>query len=652
MQPYQRVRGRAWGRTLLCSFVLPALVLGMVHVSVRPAAAQSVEYPNITLAGYGIPTDVVQVICDNSTMTDGKSASSEISNCAMALDVSDVARMSVFSVADRVASSDGVTYDSTPNSTVSSWVKSIVKSAAEIWVSAADNPQRVLTNDEGKVRSQAVLRSDLWTDTTIAQKILADGVPRYYGASGASLSWNNPTPLFNVLMAVASSATSATTIDLTGLLSEVNLDASQYPGIRLKLLSLLQVKNQTHLKVLKLGYNNIGEDMRGCSNSDADTCTDAAESWFRTGPLAAPNLEVLSLDNNGIRVIDANLLADAANSVKRLYLSGNLLTTLNYQNSVFFQKILSNPGSVLDIAQNTELNANDSGTLHALEMAIETNGAALSIDQSVMDATLIAAMTFSDNALSAKGLISVADRVSITVLSSWFATVIKGGNDWLNGQMTADVIDAICEKNPTAIQSLSEADKDNLEAVIAKAGQDGSPYAGIKSALEKVLALANTPLESISSSGFLDFGQQNLESLYSHTSISADSQSSLPSLAGYIASGKTVTVESSEWKPRQLSAHAVSPQLQLGVVSQLGSSVTTSTVAMETNAAVEVLTADAASTASSSSSPATGGVTRFDISVNQASLSFSKVPISDMTASDYSATLTWSIVAGPGQSGE
>ncbi|MCI1902078.1 MAG: hypothetical protein LKI93_05045 [Bifidobacteriaceae bacterium] len=611
--------------------VITGLCGGVSSASVPPVSAAEATYPATTVVSYGIPGDVVQVICDNSRMADGK-APCDDGITAATMTLADVAQMTVFSVANRTKSTDADDVaSSTPNATVATWAKDVVDRAAATWVKNATNAQRVVTDDESRVKSDAVLRYDLWTDASVSQKILTDGVPKYSGGLGAANSWNTPTPVFNVLMALANSATNATTIDLTGLLSKVDLSATTYPGVRLKLLSLLQGKSLAKLTTLKLGYNGIGIDSQACANSGSvDDCTDSAENWFRSGPLAAPSLDALYLDNNDIHAIDATMLSDAAQTVTKLYLSGNDLSTLNYNNGQFFQSILNNPDSVLDLSGNLSINEEDKNTLFVLEKAIETNGAAITIEQSVLSATLIAAIADTTwcGTLSVKGLESVADRIDTSVLSAWLAYSADPTNKCAPLTPTTEILDAIMEKSTASVEGLSEQDKKNLQTMI-----DSTTDAGVKEALERMLEIANSAsASSIEVSGTLDFGSVSIEDLYAGAPV--ESASTL-TMKGTLEANQKLTVEESPWV--SASGTSFTPELSLQLSGVFGALTVNSTVDLTSHSPVDVVPV-------SSSSAVNSGTRDFDLSVDKAALT--GLPAT-LTAGQYTGSLTWSLVAGP-----
>jgi hypothetical protein len=617
--------------------VVIGLCGGVSSASVSSVSAAEGTSLATTVASYGIPEDVVQVICDNSRMADGK-APCDDGITAATMTVADIARMAVFSVANRTRSmdaGDADTASSTPNATVAAWAKDVVDRAASIWVANATNAQRVVTDDESRVKSDAVLRYDLWTDASVSLKILTDGVPKYSGGSGAANSWSAPTPAFNVLMALANSATNATTIDLTGLLSKVDLSATTYPGVRLKLLSLLQGKSLAKLNTLKLGYNGIGIDSQACANSGSvDDCTDSAENWFRSGPIAAPNLASLYLDNNNIHAIDATLLSDAAQTVTKLYLGGNDLGTFNYNNGQFFQNILNNPDSVLDLSGNLSISEEDKNTLYVLEKAIESNGAAITIEQSVLSATLIAAIadTTWRGTLTVKGLGSVADRIDTSVLSAWLAYSADPTNKYAPLTPTAEILNAIMEKSTASVEGLSDQDKKNLQTMI-----DSTTDAGVKEALEKMLEIANSAsASSIEVSGTLDFGSVSIEDLYAGTPV--ESASTL-TMQGTLGANQKLTVEESPWV--SASGASFTPELSLQLSGVSGALTVNSTVDLTTHSPVDVVPVSSGSAAGSAVS---SGTRDFDLSVDKATLT--GLPAA-LTAGRYAGSLTWSLVAGP-----
>ena len=208
---------------MLCAAAIVVGVSAGLLLPVRRSIAASADYPNATLVSYGIPESVVQVVCDNSLMENGDTpCASGIT--AQGMTVADVQEMTVFSLAQRTAVKGGssTTAASRSSSVVAEWIKNQVAAAAKVWGANASNPERILTADQSRADSPVVLRSDLWSAPSTVAQTLTDGVAQTSGST--SQFWNEPYPVVNVLMAVASSASNASVVDLTGILSDISID--------------------------------------------------------------------------------------------------------------------------------------------------------------------------------------------------------------------------------------------------------------------------------------------------------------------------------------------------------------------------------------------------------------------------------------------
>ena len=420
------------------------------------------------------------------------------------------------------------------------------------------------------------------------------------------------------------------------------------------MLSLLQPAHLTKMTTLKLGYNNIGDDTNGSTdlNSVADY-TDSAEYWFWNGPLGAKNLDALFLDNNNIHAIDANLLTDASNSVTKLYLNGNDLSTFNYNNGEFFKKILSDPNSVLDLSGNDSIDEQDKNTLYVMEKAIETNGANLTIDQSVLSAVLIAAISDTTwrGTLTVKGVSSVTNRIETPVLSAWLTYSVDDKNKWNPLRPTAEVIEEISAKSPKAVQGLSQTDKTNLQKMI-----DAETDTALKAALEDMLALANTSASSVSITGSLDFGAISVEDLYKGVAVSSRTQMRL---TGTLGRDETLSVAALPWADATDTADAAdaasdasngnssaagtfTPDMTLEISGSVGNAEIKSTVRLSGSTPVTVTIGDGES--SDGETGESAGSRDFDLSVTQASVS--GLPVS-LGAGKYQGSLLWNVVVGP-----
>ncbi|MBD1501118.1 hypothetical protein [Weissella cibaria] len=224
-------------------------VVGYEATIAQPNQVVRADTASTTLLQLGIPKAVIQTMLDNSLMSDGRTptAAGETVNT---FTVGDVQKLKTLSLATRTKNTDG-TYTSKANSNVADWLGSLD------YTSTTGGASPVVTND-------VVLGADyLSTGQTAASTILDQGVPKWSGGD----QYYTPTPILNVLMAVINSATNATTLDLTGMLSKVPTQ-SAYSTVHMATMALVQTNKLTNLKTLNLGGNRLGSDQQGSAAID------------------------------------------------------------------------------------------------------------------------------------------------------------------------------------------------------------------------------------------------------------------------------------------------------------------------------------------------------------------------------------------------
>lgn len=253
-------------------------------LSNRKVSAATTAYSDNLVADYNIPSEVIQVLLDNSLQSDGQTpaaAGKTISNFTIA----DIEQLTTISLAQRTKQANG-NYVSKPADAVADWVKTLVGNEDTAnGYSIVDGAFKANNDQDGLVTGTA---GSLATKT-----ISIDGATHHYG--------------FNFLMQILASARSAKIVDLTGVTSEItDSNTAQF------MMSLFQTNRLTALVELKLGHNNL-------TNLNAYPL---ASTLFST--TSSQKITKLDLSNNNMTELSwNNSLGDMLSTVTTLDLSGN-----------------------------------------------------------------------------------------------------------------------------------------------------------------------------------------------------------------------------------------------------------------------------------------------------------------------------------------
>lgn len=221
-------------------------------------SVKAASYDSKTLEYYDIPDSVIQVILDNSMNADGNSPAQDGKKPSN-FTIDDVTKLKTISLANRVIKPNG-SFQSSANSTVASWVANgTANNLYDISNNAyAQNDESKVTGDNGSLANKALVFDGHTLDSHYA-------------------------PPFNMLMQIIASANNATTVDLTGVTSQVS-DTT----LAQSLISLFQTPRLTSINKLLLGSDNLTSASLYMIGQTVMNVTDAQ------------NLTSLDLSNNGI----------------------------------------------------------------------------------------------------------------------------------------------------------------------------------------------------------------------------------------------------------------------------------------------------------------------------------------------------------------
>lgn len=543
-----------------------------------PTAAASAD--NLTLVGdIGLPKDVVQVMLDNSLDASGKTPTVS----ADEVTVKDISTWQTVSLANRVAS--GSDYQSTTNSTVAGWIGSLQ------------------TNDNDYVETKDML---LYQDIALdpiqfsPSAVLTTGIPAGYGRKQSYSAAQ--APIYNKLMAVLMSATSAKTIDLTGLVSRVS-DAVA----RLKMLTMFRTCDMTNLTELDLGSNNFGAGIGGSS---------WAYNVFQQTTLASKSVQTWDLSFEGLTGLDSVLLHNLGSQTINVNLSSNSLNKMDWNNSLFL-KSASDKGTV-DLDANTQIDEQDGTTITVL-VKLLSNGGATVLPDEVADAVIKAAFVTNNSEVTVTALNKVLKQLSAATLTTLIDLAAQ--NEYTKvGIIFRDPALDITDLPVEVTQAIDSSTFDKLLTIVTPANAEK-----LKA---KHDAGGNTPPidpANIEVSGNWAFD-------YTLGADSSDVKSTnMVSLTGLIPAGQSLMVSMSPWVS---GSHTLMPTLSFNQGRNQVS-----------------VTADGTAT------PVLGN--KSDTSLTLATTledSHLEIPVADLTQlapqQSYSSTLTWTIVNAPTASPE
>ena len=427
-------------------------VVGYEATIAQPNQVVRADTASTTLLQLGIPKAVIQTMLDNSLMSDGRTptAAGESVNT---FTVGDVQKLKTLSLATRTKNADG-TYTSKANGNVADWLGSLD------YTSTTGGASPVVTND-------VVLGADyLSTGQTAASTILDQGVPKWSGGD----QYYTPTPILNVLMAVINSATNATTLDLTGMLSKVPTQ-SAYSTVHMATMALVQTNKLTNLKTLNLGGNRLGSDQQGSAAIDG-----SAYYLFRSNTLTSNSVTDLDLSNNDFTTLDGNILSGIGSQISALNLGGNNITSIDYNNGSVFSNASKSDGGSVNLAGSENLNVSGN-TAYVIASALNSGGASLTLDDKTANdlATNQLASQSAWPGVSSAGFQSIAPQLSgstVTTIVSQNATAVTSNVLQTLATTNADALSAntltsLADKNANAItaDALSSIAANNATAI-------------------------------------------------------------------------------------------------------------------------------------------------------------------------------------------
>lgn len=419
------------------NFVLPNGLSQLTQVQVSDyVTAASVS--TRTLTSYQIPKAVVQTILDNSLMSDGKTPTAD-GKTVDNFTIGDVQNLKVLSLATRTKNSDG-TYTSKANAAVADWLESMDY--------ATNNPgsQVLQTKD-------VVLGAGNLSDGKIkAQTFLQNGVPTY-----SDNQYYNPTPVLNILMAIINSATNATTLDLTGMLSKVP-SQTNYGTVHMGILALLQTPQLTNLKTLNLGDNQIGVD-KVTAGFDSN-----AYYLFRSTTLTSSSVTDLDLSDNGFTTLDDNILSGIGSQISGLNFAGNNITSISYNNGNTFSNASKSEGGSVNLSGSDNLDVSGN-TAYVIASALNSGGSSLTLDNKTANALATNQIANGNSwpGVNSAGFTAIAPQLS----GDTVATIV----DKNATAVTSNVLETIATKNADALDSktLTNLANNNASAITSNA---------------------------------------------------------------------------------------------------------------------------------------------------------------------------------------
>ncbi|WP_461225475.1 hypothetical protein [Lacticaseibacillus suihuaensis] len=371
------------------------VLFGLLAFARPVQAATAADYAGNTLETYGIPDAVIEVVLANSTYADGQTPR-ERGQQPATFTMADVAQLATFSLAERSVAASGAVV-ATPSATVSNWVAGLAQGATGYDVSE-------------NIYNQVLIAGQ-------SDQALADNALSYDGKT-AAVQYHPP---FNMLMLVAASATSATTVDLTGVTERIG-DSS----LAQQLMSLFDTPRLPHLTTLMLGHNNLG--MLDYSHV-ADTLLNAT---------AAQRITTLDLNTNRILQLAWDREFAAVKYVTNLNLAGNAVLLISSTLNSMLQTVITNAGNS-DLSDSNLDVGNWNTIIYILNLVNMDTGSLSLSDQSVNAIVSATANPYS-------GIPQMNDHAVSVFLP----------------QMTADSIQSLLDNNANLSAATRQALQDRL----------------------------------------------------------------------------------------------------------------------------------------------------------------------------------------------
>lgn len=509
--------------------------LGLGSFSSRAAED---SFDDKLVSDYGIPETVLQVICDNSYLANGARLSSVAS--PQTLTLGDIKNLQVFSVATRKLNEDG-SYTSSRNPIVAEWVSDSLNQSLELW-NSAQNGGAITEITMGNTLTDFIFIQNLsqaWNNTT--------NTPEYLLSNGIKL--DNGTvvalPKLNALLAIAGitgenliQRSILTTIDFTGVLSEVKITNEEVSGLRTKFLALLRTKKLLNLTTLNLGSNQIGLDFVKDKNSSY---------VLANSILNSSSIRNLDLTNNEIQEVDFWLLKNISGSLNKLDLSNNKITKIEYSNGNYFDQILDEVSGAtsINITGNAKIDFSDPEVRFVLISAVNSKGQNVSMDDSIANKVILAGLNKYTNGLTADGLLTIVDQMTADTFTKVIASDSIGGSD-ATSLVSKEVLEALINQ-PTGNNIIAQL-KNNGEQGVLDHLQALAEKVGMGDELKKFTDAVQPPEQNsiVLSSDPFSFGETTIENIqdpgYSINSTVENFQ-----LTGKIIQGYSLEVFASPW---------------------------------------------------------------------------------------------------------
>ncbi|WP_203623679.1 hypothetical protein [Lacticaseibacillus sp. 866-1] len=298
--------------------LIGSLLFVLSWVASAPTRVEAADYDDFTVASYGIPTDVIQVMLNNSIDQNGNLASKDFNTGT--LTVGDVENFKTISLADITYDADGNMVSGDPDdqptddTVVATAIKNAVDSGSKDNIDLARDGYAQNTNDVvtvGSSNEPATLLTRTITIDTHVEK-----------------------PWVNLLFQIVASADNATLADLDGVTSLIT-DSSTAQSV----MALFQTNRMTHLDHLIASHDNLGDLTQILYN-----LAKSYQTLF--GVTDSQRITKLDLSNNGIPTIPWTIDFPIQAYLTDLDLSGNTINVVTDSlQAVINTVVLTNHGT-------------------------------------------------------------------------------------------------------------------------------------------------------------------------------------------------------------------------------------------------------------------------------------------------------------------
>jgi hypothetical protein len=614
-------------------FLLVGLVLlaGVGFGRKVEAKGADSNYKTATLVSYGIPENVVQVICDNSTMISGDMPT------ATALTIGDFENMSTVSLAKRTKNANG-TYTSKTDPTVATWIAELLSA----------------TSDVTSMNNNVILNWQTVANTAFTPEVFFSN-----GISGTA-----ELPKYNVLIEALNLAKNCETMDLTGILSKlpVSGQANYRQGLHISLLTIFYTESLSKLINLNLSFNNFGTD----GNS-----SEFMSDFYQKRTLISSTVENWNFSNNMISTLDDNVFTKLGSQSKSIDFTGNTITSIAYSNIGSMGEVIRNPDGTIDLTGNPDIEVNQGvvQVIYGVLITASEGNSGFNLDSNIADDFIIYTLTkYWDKptskivegvsgSLSEVGLTDVINYNPALVSTTATDILIKKNVEAL-AKLQEDVLIKLINEHPDKEEEIRNAIKNYHESTSGSSSSSstsGSSESSTSSTeSSSTTTTTTTSTNSVGDGGSLGFGSISLADLYQKIIGTTENPVIVKeqdlNLSGTLLKGYTLKVKANPWVNEANQTQSFFPTMNLSLEVDTGADAQLDSASMVKVSTVSTQLTKSIPTATIINDPGENRAFQVKPAVDNPIALTNILGSGSITAGSYTSSLTWSIDAVPTES--